>query len=62
MTDEMIEHLREAGRRGGKVQSEKQKKSRMLNLYRGLAKKWPHSVTVLRKLEELEKDEENPGV
>ena len=31
----------------------KQKKARLVNLYRGLLKKWPNSATVRRKLREL---------
>jgi hypothetical protein len=52
--DKYLEHLAAAGRKGGNAGTEKQKKTRTLNLWRGLAKRWPLSSTVQQKLRELE--------
>lgn len=44
------------GRRGGSVRSEKATRAKRLNTYRMLAKKYPTSVKVRQRLEELERE------
>ena len=46
---------KEAGEKGGKKNTRAQKKARLVNLYRALARKWPNSVVVRMKLEELQR-------
>jgi hypothetical protein len=56
--DKFLDHLKSAGAKGGLAGTERQKRSRTLNLWRGLAKRWPRSATVQAKLRELEEMEE----
>ena len=59
MTDrEYIEHMRRIQSMGGKANSPRQRLARTLNLYRGLAKKFPTSTTIREKVKELEREQE----
>lgn len=60
MTQEQLrDHLRELGSRGGRRNTLKQMEGRKLGAYRALAKRFPNSVAVQQKLRELEKPSED---
>lgn len=53
--DELHNHLARIGSSGGNANTEEQQKTRRLNAYKTLAKRYPTSVKIRQQLQKLEK-------